>query len=467
MCSSNLTLHVVNFGSKVRVKRSEGLLGVEKVRGRKYTVGVLMLALVGILGACNVSGGDESGNAPPGLPQYVTLTVEDPNAMGYVVAYQVGSGSWMRFNPNPYHVYTIQLQGQDRYGVAVYCNSDEIHLIHATGTELPTSKVLCGYPSSRGDYGLFALYLNLTQTGARTGDTVVVWSRLSISDQVIGEPSSVSVRFASYLEPQDLLVIVVRGDWPATSNTEVLSAEVLRDINIVDNGFRVQALGAPLVTHGVTINDVPLGFDLIPYIGSGVMYMSKNNRDWGAVGFARGGNIFNYREVRGLEQGDRYVLVLHYADSTQRSFISVWKGFAGGDVTVNVPMPWPPSSLSVTAGAHPSISGLNRTDSTLKGYLLTLTSPDGFRYHVVASKRWLASATTYTFPDLHALLGYTPFGTDTDISVSVVALLSSGPLSGVTKWPFLEHTSITSVSETYLVGAGGSYSVGQRGAQFP
>lgn len=433
------------------------------MKGAEYTVRILFLTLAGILGACNISGGDQSGN----VPQYVTLTVEDHNTRGYAVAYQVGSGSWLRVNPNAYHVYNINLQGQDKYGVAVYCNTDEIHLIQATRAELATPKVSCGFPSSRSDYGAFTLFLNLTQTGARTGDTVVVWSRLSIRDQVIGDPSSVSVQFHTYLEPQDLLVAVVRGGWPRSLNTEVLAAEVLRNVNIVNNGFSVHTLGAPLGTRRVTVNGLPLGFDLIPYIGSGVMYLSKNDRDWGAVGFANGSGRFNYREVRGFDQGDRYVLVLHYADSAQSSYIGVWRGFAGGDVTVNIPTPWLPNSLTVTAGAHPTISGLDRTDTKLRGYLLMLESPGEYGYYAVVSKGWLASAMAYTFPDLHGLLGYTPFGMGRDVNVVVTALLSSDSLSGVTKWPFFEPTSITHTWEAYFIGARGSYSVGQRGAQFP
>lgn len=435
---------------------------------------ILIVALAGILGACNVSGENRNEGVPPNPPQYVTLNVEDPSKGGYTVAYQVGSGGWLRFDPNPYHVYTINLQGQDRYGVAVYCNTGEISLIQATGTEVPAPRILCGYPSTSRDYGLYTLYLNLTQTGASVGDSVVVWSRMSIREQAVGDPNSVSVQFASYLEPQDLLVTVVRGGWPPSfHNTEVLSAEVLRVINVTNGGFSVHSLGAPLKTSRVAINGVPSGFDLLPGLFSGVLYLSGNDRDRGGVGFARGGNPFSYREVRGFGQGDRYVLTLHYTDSAQRSFINVLKGFSGGDIAITLPMPWSPNSLSVTSEAHPTISGLNRVEPKLRGYGLLLEA-GGYRYQTLLSKGWLGSSTAYKVPDLQTLLGYTPPGTRAEIKVWVTALISSDPLLGVvrqTTWflPILDDPSaITATLEAYSVGAGGGYSVGQGGGvRFP
>lgn len=416
------------------------------------------VALGTLLAACGGQGG--SGGGQP--PSSITLTVQDSQNTGYIVAFQVGNGNWTAQSPNPSHTYTLNLGTQSKYGVAVYCNQNSsLHIIHATNTELGNATVVCSSPAG-GPPSLvpYTLNLNVSQTGAQIGDIVFVQgSGVSHSGTPVTSLSNVQASIQAPEGTQDILIIVARGDPDNPSSLQILHAEVLRNVNVTNGGSSNHTLGAPLGTGTVTISNVPSGFSGLPL----VFYLSKDNKGAGVVGWGSG-NTFTYRQVRGFSQGDRYFLNLMYQNPSGSSRILYLKGSSGGDIGVTLPNPWQAAALSVDGNAHPTVSGLNRTEPSLKACGIDL---QGSELHVLGlvTKGWLGSNTSYVVPNLSSVLTYTPFASGSRVSASILAVFSPNALDlGATN---LDPTTFTANLDFAFIGANGYYTVGGGSIQLP
>lgn len=89
------------------------------------------------------------------------------------------------------------------------------------------------------------------------------------------------------------------------------------------------------------------------------------------------------------------------------AFLQSFQAFTGSP-SLSLPAPWPTGSLSVNQTAHPTVSGLSRSEGDLLAYTIHLQLPGQIDYTASLTKGWLGSATSYTLPDLSAptLLGY-------------------------------------------------------------
>ncbi len=424
-----------------------------------------LVPLASLMALLVLVGCQENVNRPPN--QVVTLTVLDPRNAGYTVAYQVGNSSWTTLNPNANNTYTINLGGQGKYGVAVLCGAGNVErsflqVVHATSSELPNPVLSCPSWGNNQPEVLYTLNLDLTATGARTGDMVWV-SAFGAESKVlsVSDPARTAVQVQGVPGIQDM-VVVVRRDY-----STILSAEILRNINVTDGGSSTHTLGAPLGTYGVTVNNLPTGF---PHLLSGVFFLSRNNKAYGHVGV--GGVSFSYRQVRGFAQGDRYYLLTSASSPDFRSTVVHLKSSAGGDISASFPNPWIPGFLSVTSSPHPTVSGLNHTGINLKAYMVNLTG-DRLGLRAIVSKGWLGTGTIYGVPDLSGILNYIPFANGSEVSVSVGAIFSPGALSlgevgFLSRGMFLfDPSAFTASADIAFAVAAGNYTVGGGSVRLP
>jgi hypothetical protein len=405
----------------------------------------IVLGLALALAACG------GGTPPP--PSSITLTVVDIQNVGYAAAYQVGSGAWSAFTPSSSGTYTFSLSGNSTYGVAVRCNSPipgnppEVHVIQATNAELANPKVTC----SEANPSTVSYTLNVDVSavpGVAIGDLVRVSGKGFSADGTVSSVSNpVPVNLTAPSGTQDLLVTVSGSGNP----TSYKAAKVLRGVAI-SNGSSSNATLTSLPSDNITVS-VPAGFT--PTSGTAqVLYLSADNKGLGGVGYASGtaATNFSYRPVSGFSFGDRYVAYATAENSTNT--LERYKGASGGAIALALPNPWPSGSLTVTAAAQPTVSGLNYSSPNVRAYKAHLENST-LVYGVTLSKGWLGSNSSYPFPDLSSQLGYTPFSGSLHVSVS--ALLSPTP---VLSFDPKDPASFSASSDISLVHASGSYTVG-------
>jgi hypothetical protein len=112
----------------------------------------------------------------------------------------------------------------------------------------------------------------------------------------------------------------------------------------------------------------------------------------------------------------------------------------------------------VNQTAHPSLSGLSRSESDLQGYRIYLQLTAQLYHTTVLSKGWLGSATGYSVPDLSSLLGYTTPTAGSGL-FTVTALLSNKPLLALDPSGFIPSAGdylreATAQTTSYTVGSG-------------
>ncbi|PZA05980.1 MULTISPECIES: peptidase S8 and S53 subtilisin kexin sedolisin [unclassified Meiothermus] len=408
---------------------------------------LLAVPLTLFLAACG------GGASPP--PGSVTLTVVDGQNVGYAAAYQVGSGSWTAFTPSSGNTYTFSLGGSTTYGVAVRCNSTipgnppEVYVIQATPSELANPKVTC----SEANPGLVSYTLNVDVSavpGVASGDLVRVSGRgFGAGGTVMSVTTPVAVNLMAPAGTQDLLVTVSASGNPVNFK----AAKVLRGVSVTSGGTGplVFAAADALSPASVTVSP-PSGFTP-SFAVANVNYVSNDNKGSGQVGYASGtaAASFLYRPVSGFGSGDRYVVFATAGDSA--NVLERFLGTNGGPMVLALPNPWPSGSLSVSALAHPVVSGLSYSNSNVRAYEVHLEDST-LIYQITLSKGWL-SGSSYTVPDLSAQLGYTPFAGSVYVSVS--ALLSPVPVLSLDP---NDPASFTATSDISLVHATGSYAVG-------
>lgn len=423
----------------------------------KHTSRLLLLVFGVLLAACG------GGSSPP--PSSITLTVVDGQNLGYSASYQLGSGAWTALTLSSSNTYTLNLSGNTVYGVAVRCNpllpgmATEVHLIQAAATELSNPKVTCSGPTPN----TVAYTLNVDVSGVPgvvAGDTVTVSGKgFSAGGNVLNPANSVTVSLSAPAGIQDLLVTVSASGNP----TNYKVAKVLRNVNISNGGSSSTSLGAAdaLASANLSVS-VPSGF--IPTFGSAsVNYLSSDNQGQGWVGHATGSaaTSFPYRPVSGFGAGDRYLAFAVAGNSG--NVLERFKGGSGGALSLTLPNPWAPGSLSLSAQAHPTVSGLSYGGANLQAYRLELEDST-LVYQATLGKGWLGSSTTYTFPDLASLLGYTPFANASTVQASVSALLSPSPVLSLDE---SDPASFTATTDIALAIATGTYTVGGSNLSLP
>lgn len=164
----------------------------------------------------------------------------------------------------------------------------------------------------------------------------------------------------------------------------------------------------------------PAGYTVLPE--APVSYLSANNTT--STSSTVNASETSYRPVSGFSDGDRYVVII-MAQGTN-CLLQSYQFFTNTPPSLVFPAPWAPGSLGVNRTAHPSISGLARSDSDLRAYTFTLQMPSG-NYNAFLSKGWLGNTPSYTLPDLSDLLGYTPSPSGSDGVLAVAALLINKP----------------------------------------
>ncbi|MDW8480988.1 MAG: hypothetical protein RML14_03685 [Meiothermus sp.] len=192
-------------------------------------------------------------------------------------------------------------------------------------------------------------------------------------------------------------------------------------------------------------------------------YLSNDNQGLGTIGFATGtaAASFPYRPVSGFGAGDRYLVFAEAGNSG--NVLERYKGSTGGNLSLTLPAPWTPGSLSLSALAHPTVSGLSYGGANLRAYRVELET-SALVYGVTLGKGWLGSSTSYTLPDLSAatLLNYTPLSGS--VNASVNAVLSPNPVLGLDENDPASFSASTDIS---LAIATGSYTVGGAGINLP
>jgi hypothetical protein len=159
--------------------------------------------------------------------------------------------------------------------------------------------------------------------------------------------------------------------------------------------------------------------------------------------------------VSGFASGDLYYAELNA--SSGNSFLTSTLFFTGAP-SLSLPNPWTSGNLSVTQTAHPTLSGLNRTESDLQGYKITLSLFGNLDHTTFLSKGWLGSDTSYSVPDLSSQLGYTTPTAGSGI-FTVTALLSNQPLLALDPSSFIPSAGdylqgATAQTTSYTVGGG-------------
>lgn len=338
----------------------------------------LLTTLALFLAACG-------GSSPP-APSSITLTV-DPGVDFNAAAYQVGSGPWQTLNLSGSPLTgTFNLNGETKYGVAVRCSSLVVRVIQATAGELPNPKLACS--ASAPSTVAFTLNLSVASSLFASGDQVCVNSGNC-------QPAAASMSIALNLTPgtQDLLVTLQNG-------SAVKVAKVLKGVSVSAGGNHSASLGTSdqLPVVNLSLPTPPAGYTLSGP-GVGVLYLS--------AGGAQGGvnaSLTSYRPVSGFSSGDLYGAIA--AATGSNASLSSLEAFSGGAPILSLPAPWASSSLTVNQTAHPSVSGLSRSEADLRWYKLYLQIPAQIYYTAFVSKGWLGSTTTYALPDLSSPLGY-------------------------------------------------------------
>lgn len=156
-----------------------------------------------------------------------------------------------------------------------------------------------------------------------------------------------------------------------------------------------------------------------PGAGAFVGYLSANGIASGSVNASSN----SYRQVSGFGSGDLYWAWIQA--NGPNAMLKSLQFFNSGAPSLAFPNPWGSGSLTVTQTAHPTVTGLTRSDPDLQGYAISLTSFGQLYYTATLSKGWLGNAGSYTLPDLSNQLGYTTLSNGDSGSFSVDALLSN------------------------------------------
>jgi len=391
---------------------------------------LLLLPLALFLAACG------GGAAPP--PGSITLTVEDPMGNFNAAAYQVGSSPWQPLSMSGApKTGTFSLGSQSKYGVAVRCSGLVVKVIQATSSELPDPKLSCS--SSAPTTVPFTVSVSISSGLFAPGDSVCVNGM-----GCLPAASTVSIGLNLQPGPQDLLVTLVSG-------SSVKVAKVLNSVSVSSGGSTSVSLTPTdqLSPVSLSLPTPPAGYSS-PSVA--VVYRSAN----GTIGGVNA-SATSYRPVSGFASGDLYYAELNA--SSGNSFLTSTLFFTGTP-SLSLPAPWTPGSLSVTQTAHPSLSGLSRSESDLQGYKITLSLFGNLDHTTFLSKGWLGSATSYSVPDLSSpsLLGYTTPTTGSGF-FTVTALLSNQPLLALDPSNFIPSAGdylqgATAQTTSYTVGGG-------------
>ena len=350
-------------------------------------------------------------------PSSITLTVEDPMGNFRAAAYQVGTGSWqvLEMTGTP-KTGTFNLGGQTKYGVAVRCDSGEVKVtvIQATSTELANPKVVCSSPAPSPIP--FTVNVSIEASLLADGDRVCVNN--SDSDC---QPAGNRVDITLNLEPgrRDLLVVL------KDRSGMVKVAKVVRNVGVTDGGNASVSLerGDQLPEVSFTVPNPPPGYTSVPAALFG--YGSANGTASGSVN----ASSTSYRPVSGFGRGDLYGagIVASRIGPSSGAILWSFQFFNSGAPSLAFPAPWASGSLRVTQTAHPTVTGLTRSEADLRGYAISLFVGGRLHYTYTAtlSKAWLGGAGSYALPDLSSQLGYTPLSNGTSAGFEVTALLSN------------------------------------------
>ncbi len=281
---------------------------------------------------------------------------------------------------------TFNLNGETKYRVAVRCSSLVVPVIQATAGELPNPEH--GLQRQRPFYGCL-------HPEPERGLKPLCLRGPGVRNSGNCQPAAASMSIALNLTPgtQDLLVTLQNG-------SAVKVAKVLKGVSVSAGGNHSASLGTSdqLPVVNLSLPTPPAGYTLSGP-GVGVLYLS--------AGGAQGGvnaSLTSYRPVSGFSSGDLYGAIA--AATGSNASLSSLEAFSGGAPILSLPAPWASSSLTVNQTAHPSVSGLSRSEADLRWYKLYLQIPAQIYYTAFVSKGWLGSTTTYALPDLSSPLGY-------------------------------------------------------------
>lgn len=382
------------------------------------------------------------GGGPPPPPSSITLTVENATGNFDAAAYQVGSGPWqtLTMSGTTTKTATFNLGSESKYGVAVRCSNLTVQVIQATNSELANPKLVCSSPAP--------------STVSFTVDVNIASSLLAPGDQVCLNDASCQSAMASVSITANLeagnrdLLITLKG-----SSGSVKVAKVQKGVNVSAGGSTTVSLGPAdqLAIVSFSAPSAPAGYTASG--GALVGYLSANNT---ASGFVNASPT-SYRPVSGFSSGDRYGAVA-FASATNAILLS-YQFFSSGAPSLSFPAPWSSGSLTIQQTAHPSISGLARTENDLRGYVIYLQLPAQLYHTTVLSKGWLGSTTSYSLPNLSSQLGYTaPSGGSGNLEVSAllsnraILSLSSADLAALGAGDYIRVAQVHTSS--YTVGGG-------------
>jgi hypothetical protein len=285
----------------------------------------IVLGLALVLAACG------GGTPPP--PSSITVTVVDPQNVGYSGVYQVGSNAWQALNFSGGSA-TFALGSEGKYGVAVRCgtgSNTRVHLIQATNSELASPKITCSSPSAPSTVS-FTANVNLSAVqspwGIQATDVVLVNTG---NQATVGNNTTVPVNASLSAGAQDLLVSVVDPNTPTFRG-----AKVVRNVNVTSGGSTTVTLqpGDQLPSASLTPPTLPAGYIYDDTFGTelqALVFYASNARAFGFVGVNN-----TYRPVAGFASGDRYLALSSASNASNTGSLIVWKGFTSGSPNLSL-----------------------------------------------------------------------------------------------------------------------------------
>ncbi|GEM90820.1 hypothetical protein [Oceanithermus desulfurans] len=329
----------------------------------------------------------------PAPAKNVSVTATGADA----AAYRVGSGSWQV----PDDVTSFAFTATGAYEVAVRCG-DDTTVWSLTKADTETPDLSC--PPAAASPIAFDVTFDVTSVAGAVEAALYYGDNAMTAGTTAG---TFNVTDGSTGE-QDLVLVALDG-----SGTPI-AADMLT-VNVTAGGSYSITLAAGDTANVISgsIADfsaqVPAGWPT-----AGAMMLTITPKGTGVMGGILGSSGGSFTSFAFSDHDLAFVMasdgsgvqnLIHLATSTT----------PGASFTADLPAPF---SVTVSSDTFPTISGLSVSDPQLRMYGITMSWATK-TLSAMVSTGFLASATSYTLPDLTGLTGFTGFAPASGDTVSV------------------------------------------------